>query len=152
MSDLPRVSENSVNTNFAEFPFHAGEARLNNVLGRDTTGLEKTVRVIYLPRVKGLRKEESTVREDQSVAEMANAVLMRQAKARAERSGQPIEEAMETVLNTEAGKQLRELRDGPHGEESVEESQLGVARERAQQRVEDLGKRLGELPESPTHG
>ena len=93
------------------------------------------------------------MREDQSVAEMANAVLMRQAKARAERSGQPIEEAMETVLNTDAGKQLRELRDGPHGEESVEESpQLEVARERAQQRVEDLGKRLGELPEGPTHG
>jgi hypothetical protein len=92
------------------------------------------------------------VSEDRSVAEMANEVLMRQAKARAERSGEPIEEALEAVLNTDAGKQLKELRDGPHGEESVEESQLEVARERAQQRVADLGKRLGELPESPTHG
>ena len=92
------------------------------------------------------------MREDQSVAEMANEVLMRQARARAERRGEPIEDAMEAVLNTDAGKQLRELRDGPHGEESVEESQLEVARERAQQRVEDLGKRLGELPEGPTHG
>jgi hypothetical protein len=27
-----------------------------------------------------------------------------------------------------------------------------VARERAQERVEDLGKRLGEAPEFPTHG
>jgi len=44
------------------------------------------------------------------------------------------------------------LRDGPHSEERVEEAQVGVARERAQERVEDLGKRLGELPESPTHG
>jgi hypothetical protein len=99
-----------------------------------------------------LRKEESTVREDQSVAEMANEVLMRQAKARADRSGEPIEEAMGAVLETEAGKQLRELRDGPHGEEGVEEAQVDAARERAQERVEDLGKHLGEDPEAPTHG
>ena len=92
------------------------------------------------------------MREDQNVAEMANEVLMRQARGRAERRGEPIEEAMEAVLNTDAGKQLRELRDGPHGEESLEETQVGAARERAQERVEDLGKRLGETPESPTHG
>jgi hypothetical protein len=92
------------------------------------------------------------VSEDRSVEEIANEILMRQAKARADRSGEPIEEALEAVLNTEAGTQLRELRDGPHGEESVEEAQVGVARERAQERVEDLGKRLGEAPEFPTHG
>ena len=92
------------------------------------------------------------MREDQSVAEMAHEVLMRQAKVRADRSGEPIEEAMEAVLNTEAGTQLRELRDGPHGEESVEEAQVGLAREQAQERVEDFGKRLGEAPEFPTHG
>jgi hypothetical protein len=92
------------------------------------------------------------MREDQSVAEMANEVLMRQAKTRSERSGEPIEVAMEAVLNTEAGKQLKELRNGPHGEESIEETQVGAARERAQKRVEDLGKRLGEIPEVPTHG
>ena len=92
------------------------------------------------------------MREDQSVAEMANEVLMRQAKFRSDRSGEPIEVAMEAVLNTEAGKQLRELRNGPHGEESVEETQVGVARDRAQERVEDLGKRLGEAPEFPAHG
>jgi hypothetical protein len=55
---------------------------------------------------------------------------------------------LETVLNTEAGKQLRALRDAPHGEESVEEWQVGMAQERA----EDLGKLLGEAPEFPTHG
>jgi hypothetical protein len=92
------------------------------------------------------------MREDQSVAEMANEVLMRQAKRRADRRGEPIEEAMEAVLDTEAGKQLRELRDGPHGAESVEETQVGAARERAQEQEEDLGKRLGETPEFPTHG
>ena len=90
--------------------------------------------------------------EDRSVEEMVNEVLMRQAKARTDRTGESIEEAMEAVLNTEAGTQLRELRDGPHGEESIEEAQVGVARERAQERVEDLGRRLGEAPEFPTHG
>ena len=59
--------------------------------------------------------------EDQSVEEMAGEVLMRQAKARADRSGEPIEEALEAVLNTKAGALLRELRDVPHDEESVEE-------------------------------
>jgi hypothetical protein len=83
---------------------------------------------------------------------MANEVLIRQAKARANRSGEPIEEAMEAVLNTEAGQQLRELRDGPHGDEGVEEWQVSMARERAQERVEQLGKRLEEAPEHPTHG
>jgi hypothetical protein len=68
------------------------------------------------------------VSEDRSVEEIANEVLMRQAKARADRSGEPIEEALAAVLNTEAGTQLRELRDGPHGEESAEEAQVGVAR------------------------
>ena len=92
------------------------------------------------------------MREDQSVAEMANEILMRQAKIRSDRSGEPIEVAMEAVLTTEAGKQLRELRDGPHAEERVEEAQVGAARERSQKRVEDLGKRLEEYPEVPTHG
>jgi hypothetical protein len=92
------------------------------------------------------------MREDQSIAEMANEVLMRQARIRSKRSGEPIEAAMEAVLNTEAGKQLRELRNGPHSEESVEEAQVSMARERAQERIEDLGKRLGEDPEVPTHG
>jgi hypothetical protein len=91
--------------------------------------------------------------EDQSVEEMAHEVLMRQAKARAERTGESIEEAMEAVLNTEAGTQLRELRDVPRrDEESVEEWQVGMARERAEQRVKDLGDHLEEHPEHPAHG
>ena len=98
------------------------------------------------------KEGKGTVRDDQTVAEMTNEVLMRQAKARADRSGQPIEEAMEAVLNTEAGQQLRELRDGPHGDEGVEDWQVSIARGRAQERVEQLGKRLEEAPEHPTHG
>jgi hypothetical protein len=98
------------------------------------------------------KEEESIVSKDRSVEEMANEVLMRQAKVRAERSGEPIEEALEAVLNTEAGTQLRELREAPHDEESIEEWQVGLARERAEKRAEDLGDYLEEPPEHPTHG
>ena len=89
---------------------------------------------------------------EQTVAEMANEVLLRQAKARADRNGEPIEAAMGAVVGTEAGKQLRELRDGPHAEEGVEEWQVGIARERARERARALGERLEEVPEHPTHG
>jgi hypothetical protein len=92
------------------------------------------------------------VHDHRSVEEMANEVLMRQAKARAERTGESIEEALEAVLNTKAGTQLRELREAPHGKEKVEEWQAGMARERAEERAEDLGDHLDESPEHPTHG
>ena len=56
---------------------------------------------------------------------------------------------MVAVVGTEAGKQLRELRDGPHADEGVEEWQVGMARERAGA----LGERIEEeVPEHPTHG
>ncbi len=91
--------------------------------------------------------------DDRSVEEMANEVLMRQAKARADRTGESIEEALEAVLNTEAGRELRELRDVPRrDEESVEEWQVGMVQERAEERAEDLGEHLEEPPEHPTHG
>ena len=83
---------------------------------------------------------------------MANEVLLRQAKARADRNGEPIEAAMGAVVGTEAGKQLRELRDGPHAGEGVEEWQVGIARHRARERAEDIGGRFGEAPDNPTHG
>src|SRR5215212_5660406 len=97
-------------------------------------------------------REENALQPEQTISEMANEVLARQAKARADRGGEPIEEAMEAVLKTEAGQQLKDLRDGPHDEESVEQAQVGVARERAQERAEELGRRLGETPGDPAHG
>ena len=93
------------------------------------------------------------MRDDQTVAEMANEVLLRQAKARADRNGEPFEAAMKAVVGTEAGKQLTGLRDGPHGDEGVEEWQVGIARQRARERAGALGGRLGEeIPEHPAHG
>jgi hypothetical protein len=49
------------------------------------------------------------VQEDQTVSEMAQEVLMRQAKALAHRSGHSLEDAHQAVSETEAGRQLREL-------------------------------------------
>ena len=117
-----------------------------------SVGPEKPGRVI-ISLGEGFRKEEeSTVSDDRSVEKMAHEVLMRQAKVRADRTGESIEKALEAVLNTEAGAQLRELRDVPHDEESVEEWRVGMARERAEQRAQDLGDHLEEPPEHPTHG
>ena len=117
-----------------------------------SVGPEKLGRVILTLGESFRKEEESTLSEDRSVEEMANEVLMRQAKVRADRTGESIEEAMEAVLNTEAGTQLKELRDVPHDEESVEEWQVSMARERAEERAEDLGDHLEEPPEHPTHG
>ena len=74
------------------------------------------------------------MRKNQRVAEMAEEVLERQARDRAQRTREPLEDAFEAVLGTEAGRQLEELRDGPHGDERAQEWQENVRRERAEQR------------------
>ncbi len=89
---------------------------------------------------------------EQTVAEMVDEVLGRQAEALADWTGEPLEGAMETVLHSEAGEQLSNLRDGPHAEDGVQEWQVAMAQERAQERAEDLGERFGQVPEHPTHG
>jgi hypothetical protein len=74
------------------------------------------------------------MRKNQRVAEMAEEVLERQARDRAQRTREPLEDAFEAVLGTEAGRQLEELRDGAHGDERAQEWQENVRRERAEQR------------------
>ncbi len=54
------------------------------------------------------------MRAEQSVCEMAQVVLWRQARALAGRNGEPLLEALEAVVETPAGMQLEELRNGPH--------------------------------------
>ena len=71
---------------------------------------------------------------DQNVSDMANEVLTRQAKVRAERTGEPLEEARAAVLKTEAGQQLRTLREGPYRDERAGEWQEGMAQKRAEER------------------
>ena len=77
--------------------------------------------------------------KEQTVSDMANEVLARQAEARADRTGEPLEEALEAVLKTEAGSQLLDLRDGTHRAERADEWQEGIAWERAQERADALG-------------
>lgn len=72
--------------------------------------------------------------EKQRVADMADEVLARQAEARAERTGEPFEEAHKAILETEAGRQLEELRDGPHCNERAQRWQEDLAPERAKER------------------
>jgi hypothetical protein len=72
--------------------------------------------------------------EEQRVAEMVTAVLARLAEARAERTGEPLEEALEAVLQTEAGRQLGELRDGAHRDEGAKQWQEDLSQKRAKER------------------
>ena len=80
------------------------------------------------------------MKKKQRVADMADEVLARQARRRARRTGEPFEEALEAGLRTEAGRQLVELRDGPHGDERAQEWQEGLAKERAEERREERGR------------
>jgi hypothetical protein len=84
-------------------------------------------------------RKEQAVRKNQRVANMADEVLARQARERARRTGEPFEEALEAVLRTEAGRQLEDLRDGPHGGERAQEWQEDMSRERAEERDDAPG-------------
>jgi len=77
------------------------------------------------------------MKKKQTVAEMADEVLARQARARAERTGEPFEEALEAVRKTEAGRQLEELGEGPHHHERAERWQEDMSQERAEERHEE---------------
>jgi hypothetical protein len=79
-----------------------------------------------------------TVQQDQTVLEMVEEVLERQAKALADNTGQPFESALEIVARTEAGRQLRELRDGPNRHEKARDWQADLAWGRAEERLMSL--------------
>jgi len=59
------------------------------------------------------------MRAEQTVSEMAQEVLSRQAKAQAQRTGQSYASARAAVVETPAGRQLEELRCGAHQHEEV---------------------------------
>ena len=82
---------------------------------------------------------EKAVRKKQKVANMADEVLARQARVRAKRTGEPFDEALKAVLETEAGQQLGELREGPHGHEKAHQWQEELAWERAKERADAPG-------------
>ena len=83
------------------------------------------------------------MKKKQKVADMADEVLARQARARAERTGESFEEALKAVRKTEAGRQLKELSEGPHRDERAQEWQEGLAEERAEERHRDKQDQAG---------
>ncbi len=76
--------------------------------------------------------------KNQRVAEMVNEVLARQAEAYAQRTGETFEDALESVLKTEAGRQLRELRDGPHQSTIASQWQEDLTSRRRRERAHSL--------------
>jgi hypothetical protein len=71
-------------------------------------------------------REEKSIQQDQTVSQMAQEVLMRQAKALARRSGRSLEDARQAVSHTEAGRQLRDLAQGEHRHEKAQDWQASV--------------------------
>jgi hypothetical protein len=78
-------------------------------------------------------KEKATDKK-QRVSTMAEEVLARQARARAERTGESFEEALKAVRKTEAGRQLEELGEGPHRDQRADQWQEDMSQERAEER------------------
>ncbi len=74
------------------------------------------------------------MRPDQNVAEMAEEVLARQAKAMVAQTGEPFESALEAVASTQAGQQLRGLATGEHRLEKAQDWQGSLFEERAEGR------------------
>ena len=83
------------------------------------------------------------MKKKQRVGEMADEVLARQARARAQRTGAPFEEALEAVRKTEAGRQLEELREGPHRDERADQWQEDLRQERTEERHEERRSKEG---------
>jgi hypothetical protein len=74
------------------------------------------------------------MKKKQRVVEMADEVLARQARVRAGRTGESFEEALKAVRKTEAGRQLKELSEGPHRDERADQWQEDMSQERAEER------------------
>ena len=75
------------------------------------------------------------MQQDQTVSEMAEEALERQAKALAHRSGQSLEDASQAVSDTEAGRQLKGLANGEHRHEKAQNWQASVFWDRAEERL-----------------
>jgi hypothetical protein len=82
-------------------------------------------------------RKGKAMQKNQRVNDMAIDVLAHQAGTRAKSTGEPFEEALKSVLETEAGRQLGELRDGPHRDERAEDWHEDLVRERKRERAEE---------------
>jgi hypothetical protein len=75
------------------------------------------------------------MRAEQTLAEMAEEVLLRQTRVFARRTGQSLDEAREAVIQTAAGCQLEELRGGVHQHEEVRYWQANLLFERVSEQA-----------------
>ena len=75
------------------------------------------------------------MRAEQTVSEMAQEVLSRQARAMARRTGEPLLEALAAVLETPAGRQLEELRLGQHQDAEARYWQANLLFERVSEQA-----------------
>jgi hypothetical protein len=78
------------------------------------------------------------VQQDQTVSEMVEEVLERQAKVLAHVSGHSLEDTRQAVSDTEAGRQLKGLAQGEHRHEKARHWQLSVFWDRAEERLMHL--------------
>jgi len=125
-----------------------GQRRVVRLLEAVGAEIELEGALLALPLGEHLGPERGRVpvkdkglREDQRVADMVAEVLARQARLRTRRTGEPYEEALEAVLETEAGRRLGELRAGPHGAQSAERWQNDMARQRARERARERSEK-----------
>ena len=82
-----------------------------------------------------LRRREKSMQQYQSVSEMAEEALMRQAMALAHQSEDSLVDARQAVSDTEAGRQLRDLAQGEHRHERAQDWQGSVFWDRAEERL-----------------
>jgi hypothetical protein len=87
-----------------------------------------------MPLTECRGKEREPVQRDQTVFEMAQEALERQARHLVLQTGQSFKEAMEAVEDTDAGRQLRELAEGEHRDERAAEWQARLLRNRVVER------------------
>ena len=72
---------------------------------------------------------------EQTVNEMAEEILSRQARALAKQTGGPFVVTLEAVLETPAGRQLEELRCSPHQNEEMRYWQANLLIERVSEQA-----------------
>jgi len=83
----------------------------------------------------GTVQQKQKEQKEQSVSEMVEEVLHRQAHYLVERNGMPLEDALVSVASSEAGRQLRELGEGEHQHEEARYWQANLCFERVTERV-----------------
>ena len=78
------------------------------------------------------------MQRNQSVFDMVEDILARQAKSLADKTGQPSERPLDIVTDTEAGRQLRELANGEHHCKKAQHWQASIRWDRAEERLMHL--------------